>query len=142
MKKLLFTLLSLGAFLVNANAICYVQPQYPGSGAAPDAYCWDIAGVYSEDSPAWENTQYKSSTINNHGGSFIYARIYAFGYNDHTTADISYNNMTLIASYNILNSYNILIGKEYYYLKEPNTLESGLIRAKQYSTVKDSVYFR
>jgi len=142
MKKVVFMLFILGAFLVNANAKCYIKPAYPGSGPAPDAYCWDIAGVYSANSPSWEDTRYKSSTTINHGGKYIFVTINAYGYFDHTTADISYNNMTLYSATNIINSYNIVIGKSYLYYIYPNTLESGLIRAKRYSTVKDSLYFK
>jgi len=141
MKKVVFMLLSLGAFLVNANATCYIKPQYPGSGSAPKAYCWDIRGIYSENYPHWEDTRYTDSAKQNHGGNYIFTSINAYGYSDHTTADISFNNMTLYSTTNIYNSYNILIGKNYLYYIYPNTLNSGLIRAKQYSVVKDSVYF-
>jgi len=141
MKKVVFMLFILGAFLVNANAGCYIKDVYPGSGPAPDAYCWDISVVASEDFPYMENTSNKRFTTGDHGGSWIYVQIDAYGYNDHTTADISYNNMALYASVTRNNTMHIKLGTSYLFVMDPNSVDNGLIRAKRYSTLKDIVFF-
>ena len=141
MKKVVFMLFILGAFLVNANAKCYVKAQYPGSGPAPVAYCWDVAYIGSVDYNGWEYTANKSSTSYNHGG-IIATVIEVFGYNDYTTVDINYKNMVLYKTENLINAYRILVGKRYYYRDMSNTLNSGTIYAKSFSTIKDRVYFK
>lgn len=54
MKKIFFILFGLSLFLTNVNATCYLIPQYPGSGSAPAAYCWDVIFVASSDYPDGE----------------------------------------------------------------------------------------
>jgi len=141
MKKVVFMLFILAAFLVNANARCYVKPAYSGSGAAPTAYCWDVAYIASDKHDAWEYTANKSSTSYDHGGA-IYTAIEVFGYNDYTSATNINKNMSLYKTEYLTNSYRIVVGKRYYYRDLSNTLERGEIRAKQFSTIKDSVYYK
>jgi hypothetical protein len=145
MKKMFFMLLSLGLFVVNIEARCYIQPQYPGSGPAPDAYCWDIAYVLSPDQytegNGWEYTADRSSTLWDHGGD-VYTAIEVFGYFDNTTADFNYQGMTLYYTEDLINQYNILIGKRYYYKKTGSNITSGSIRAKNYSTIEDQLYVK
>ena len=142
MKKLIFIMLSLGLFLVSAEARCYIKPQYPGSGPAPKAYCWDVAYVASEQYPYWEDTRYKSSTSQNHGSKFIVTKVDVYGYGDNTNVDINYQDMKLHSTQNIINEYKIIVGKRYLYIKNPNNLSSGMIRVKDYSSVKDQLYVR
>ena len=135
-------LLSLGAFLVNANATCYVSMP-PWKFAPPPAYCWDILAVRSSDHTSWDDVQNRSSTTYNHGGNMIDVVMDVFGYNSHTEADVKYQKMTLVAKQQIVQRYTkILIGHRYIYRRFFNSADSGFIRATQYSLVKDSVYFK
>lgn len=142
MKKIFFILFGLSLFLTNVNATCYLIPQYPGSGSAPAAYCWDVIFVVSSDYPDGEATSTKSSTTYNHGGSEMLVYTDVYGYGDYTSVDINYDNMPLYQTINLINSYNIIVGKRYVYYRDNNTHSSGLIRVKNYSTVKDSLYFK
>ena len=142
MKKIIFGLFGLSLFLSAATTSCTLKAQYPGSGPAPQAYCWDISTIYSAKYSSGEYTSFKSSTTYDHGGSYVGAVIDVFGYGDSTSADVNYDNMTLTQTINLYNSYNILIGKRYVYLKNPNSYEYGMIRAKNYGSVMDSVNFK
>jgi len=142
MKKVVFMLLSLGAFLVNANATCQVSMP-PWKFAPPPAYCWDILAVRSSEHPGWDDVRYRSSTTYNHGGDIIDVKMDVYGYNSHTEAEAGYQKMSLVAKQQIVQKYtNILVGHRYIYRRFFNSAESGLIRATQYSRVKDSVYFK
>lgn len=141
MKKIVFGLFVFGAFLA-LNGACYVKPAYPGSGPAAKAYCWDVFEIASAKYPSGENVSNKSTASYDHGGSYVYTKIDVFGYGDYTKADVSYDNMTLVQSTPIVNNYKIVVGKRYLYQKNSNTKESGLIRATNYGTVMDSVYYR
>lgn len=142
MKKIIFGLFGLSLFLSALNAACYVKPAYPGSGPAPQAYCWDISTVFSANYPSGENTSNKSTTTYDHGGNIVGAVIDVYGYGDSTSADVNYDNMSLIQRIPIVNSYKIVVGYRYTYQKYSNTYQSGMIRAKNYSSVMDSVYFK
>lgn len=138
--------MSLGLFLVSVEARCYIKPQYPGSGPAPKAYCWDIAYVLSSDQyynngNTWEYTANSSSTTLDHGGD-LYTIVEVFGYFDNTSTDFNYNGMTLYMTENIYNNYNILIGKRYRFKKKGSNITSGMIRTKHYSSVKDHLYVK
>lgn len=142
MKKNFLMLFTLGLYFVNLNAACYIQPQYPGSGPAPKAYCWDISYVTDMTKyPTWEDTRYKSSTTTDFNGTIV-AKVDAYGYGDNTNSDINYQNMTLVGTQNIINEYNILVGKRYWYMSADSNVSNGMIHAKNYSTVKDQLYVK
>lgn len=143
MKKIIFILFSFSLFLTSLNAACYVQPVYPGSGSALKAYCWDIVFVSSTQQPNWEDTKYKTSTTLDHGGENIYVKIDTYGrLSDYTKGEINGQDMVLYQTQNIINEYNILIGKRYWYKRTNNTLTSGTIYARNNNIRMDNVYFK
>lgn len=142
MKKIIFGLFGLSLFLsAGITTSCYVQPMYTGS-PVPQAYCWDISNIFSAKYPNGEYTSFKSTTTYDHGGGPLTVYVDVFGYNDSTSADVNYDNMTLLQRIPITNSYNFVVGKRYIYQKYSNTYETGTIRAKNYNTIKDSIYFK
>ena len=146
MKRLFLMLFSIGLFFVNAEARCYPQPEFPGSGPAPKAYCWNIVLVHSAVSLANgngpEDTSDKSSTVLDHGGDLI-TIVEVYGYGDRTTVALNYDGMDLIQTNPIINSFNIIIGKRYFYERVDTTgFKSGEITAKEYNSTKTRLYVR
>lgn len=144
MRKLIFTLFSLGLLISNANAgvngACEIKKVYPGSGPALQAYCWNIAYLSSKINENWEDVRQKVSTTYNHGG-IVYVKVDVFGRETGTMAKLNTTNMVLFKTENIMNVYNILIGQRYWYQTRENNLNDGTINLYHYSSFKDRVYF-
>jgi hypothetical protein len=142
MKKLLLTLVSLFILSSSANAQCYAKPQYPGSGAAPKAYCWDAIAIKSNLHRNWEYVSNKYSTTYNHGGRAVLVAVDMLGYGHKPDVQMNYKSFQLVYSQNILNRYRIIVGTRYYFLATGSNLEKGTLKVKNYWQDKDWLYVR
>jgi len=152
MKKLILTLASLFVLTTGANAQCTLKPQYPGSGAAPKAYCWDVLALNSQQGGfEWTYQRGKYATSKNHGGNWSFgqfknyfvAYVNVYGYGKTPDLKMNYKNGYLYRTYPLTNRYNIVTGYQYVFIMPQNSSNvKGALEVKEYWNTKDYLYVR
>ena len=152
MKKLLLIALGLFIATTNANAMCSLKAQYPGSGPAPKAYCWDIIAVKSQDAGLEYTYQRgKYATDRNHGGSwtsgqfknYMVAYVNVYGYGKTPDLKMNYRNAYLYATIPLTNVYRIITGYQYIFVVSNDSPDvKGYMEVKEYYNTKKRLYIR
>ncbi len=77
MQRFISGLISVGILSSSLVAQCVPKRQFPGSGPAPKAYCWDVVAVKSNNA-GYEATDQTNKTVTdkNHEADLYYASNY------------------------------------------------------------------
>jgi len=142
MRKFILSLVGATLLTTSGVAQCTIKAQYPGSGPAPKAYCWDIYEIASAKYNNFENVSNKNTTTYDHGGSEIITKVDMFGYGNQPNVQMNYKSFNLIGTQNIINQYKIIVGTRYWFQAKNQNLESGTLYVKDYSTTKDQLYVK
>lgn len=153
MRKFILGLISASILSSSLVAQCTLKPQYPGSGPAPKAYCWDVIAVESAKA-GLEYTYQASKTITdkNHEADFYYTNNYknvflayvdVYGYGKQPDVQMNYKYGMLYSTTPLQNQYKIIIGYRYTFIVPQDTSEAkGWLDVKEYAQVKDRLYIR
>jgi len=150
-----FILGVIGVIILSSSLVakCVPQRQFPGSGPAPKAYCWDVIAVQSNNA-GYEVTDQtnKTTTDKNHEADLYYTNNYknvflayvdVYGYGKQPDVQMNYRYGLLYSKTPLHNIYKIIIGYRYTFVVPQNTSSAkGWLEVKEYTTVKDRLYIK